>query len=174
MFIPLRSRSQWVGCLTLFRTQQKWEILWAGRNDFDLRNRMPRQSFTRWCEVQEGSLDWEHRDLKIAQALGINLYMTVTQQRLNNLIHHQASYDVITQLPNWIVFNHRLSLSLVDTVHHGNMLGVIIQRKASVRQAKHAVGMRGISSQQCSPAGGTLGGCAEIIGETNSDSRQSI
>ncbi|ACK72056.1 diguanylate cyclase/phosphodiesterase with GAF sensor [Gloeothece citriformis PCC 7424] len=126
LFIPLRSRSQWVGCLTLFRQEQEWETLWAGQQKLDQHNSTPRQSFSPWCEIQRGVREWSTDELKLAEVLGLHLYMIVIQQRLTRLIRHQASYDVITQLPNGIIFNHRLSLALVDAVNQGNMLGVVI------------------------------------------------
>lgn len=126
LFIPLRSRSQWVGCLTLFRQEREWETLWAGRQNQNQRNRMPRQSFATWCETQRGVPDWSRDELKLAEVLALHLYMIVTQQRLTRLIRHQASYDPITQLPNWMIFNHRLSLALVECIHQGDMLGVVI------------------------------------------------
>lgn len=126
LFIPLRSQNQWIGCLTLFRQEQQWEKRWAGRDNPDFRNRLPRQSFEVWCEIQRGAPEWNELDLKLAIALSRQLYLIVTQQRLSHLIQHQAAYDALTQLPNWMIFNHHLTLALVDAVYKGEMLGVIL------------------------------------------------
>jgi diguanylate cyclase (GGDEF)-like protein len=142
LFIPLRSSSQWIGCLTLFRRQQAWETLWAGSLDYDNRNNRPRQSFEAWCEIQHYAPDWTEDELKFAQALGIHLYMTVTQKRLSHLINQQASYDALTQLPNPILFNQRLSLTLVNSLQNGEMLAVMLLDLDKFKRINEALGHR--------------------------------
>jgi diguanylate cyclase (GGDEF)-like protein len=142
LFIPLRSSSQWIGCLTLFRQQQAWETLWAGKVDYDSRNNLPRQSFDAWCEIQHYAPDWTEENLKFAQALGIHLYMTVTQRRLSHLISQQASYDGLTQLPNPILFNQRLSLALVNSLQKGEMLAVMLLDLDKFKRVNEALGHR--------------------------------
>ncbi|WP_013321179.1 diguanylate cyclase domain-containing protein [Gloeothece verrucosa] len=160
LFIPLRSRSQWVGCLTLFRQEREWETLWAGRENPDQRNQMPRQSFVAWCEIQRGVPDWTGEQLKLAEILGLHLYMILTQQRLTHLIHHQASYDPITQLPNWIIFNHRLALALVDATHGSNMLGVLIIDLNQFKRINDSLG-HGVGDYLLQKASDRLQNCLE-------------
>jgi diguanylate cyclase (GGDEF)-like protein len=140
LLIPLRSRNQWIGCLTLFRQEKQWEKLWAGYHNEDFRNKLPRQSFTTWCEIQKYAPVWTQGDLNLAQTLGSHLYVAVTQKRLTSLIHHQASYDVLTQLPSPILFNQRLSLALVETKHQGEMLTLIMLGIDKFKRINDALG----------------------------------
>lgn len=126
LFIILHYHHQWLGCLTLFRYEKEWEILWAGREEQDNRNQKPRQSFATWCEIKRGSPYWTNDELKLAEKIGKHIYILLTQERLDNLIHHQVNYDNLTQLPNHQIFSHQVNLSLVNAVEKGQMLGIVM------------------------------------------------
>ena len=126
LIVPLQYHQQCVGCLTLFRSEIDTEILWAGCRNNDTRNRRPRASFKAWREVTKGQTQpWTPEDVKLAQALGIHLYMAVMQRRVEDMLRHQASHDRLTGLPNRILFDDRLSLALARTHGNGEMLAVI-------------------------------------------------
>jgi len=126
LIVPLQYRQQCVGCLTFFRNDIETETLWAGRLNPDERNLRPRLSFAAWREITEGQAkQWEPEELKLAQALGIHLYMAVMQRRVEDMIRHQASHDLLTGLPNRLLFTERLSLALAKMNQQGEMLAVM-------------------------------------------------
>jgi diguanylate cyclase (GGDEF)-like protein len=126
LIIPLQYRHQCVGCLSIFRNGYDTEIWWAGRFDSDERNQRPRQSFEAWCELKTGqSQEWHQDEIKLAQAIGIHLYMAVMQKRVEGMLRHQASHDRLTALPNRLLFDEQLSLALVNSQQRGEMLAVV-------------------------------------------------
>lgn len=126
LFINLHHHYQWIGCVTLLRKEQEWEVLWAGKQDYDSRNQRPRESFATWCEKKRGSPYWSSNELKLAEKIGKYLYNLLTQQRINNLINHQVNYDNLTKLPNQQIFTEQLNFFLVQTIETGQMLGLVM------------------------------------------------
>ncbi len=124
LVVPLQYRDQHVGYLTIFRKACEVSTLWAGASDQDHRNQGPRQSFAAWCEVKQRVPSWSSADLGLAQSLGRQYYMAIIQQELEYLTQHQASYDVVTRLPNWMLFEQKLALALIQTQQAGDMLAV--------------------------------------------------
>lgn len=123
--IPLQFHSQVVGCLSVFRNGYDTEIWWAGHSDEDERNRMPRSSFEAWREIKADQAPaWTPDEVKLAQSVGLHLYMTVTQKRIESMIRYQASHDALTKLPNRLLFNEQLSLAIVNAQQRDEMLGV--------------------------------------------------
>ena len=120
------SKPQWRGCLILFRQDREYEKAWAGSINSDPRNTYPRESFDAWIETQRQVPYWSSQDLKLGQAIANHLYTILTQQFLTSLIHHQAAYDSLTQLPNWNIFNQRLTLALLDVIHQAKIVGVLV------------------------------------------------
>lgn len=101
LIIPLQYRHQCVGCLSIFRNAYDTEILWAGRYNRDERNLHPRKSFEAWRELKtEQSPEWTSDEIKLAQSIGIHLYMALMQKRVESMLRHQASHDRLTKLPN--------------------------------------------------------------------------
>ena len=125
LVIPI-GNSQWMGCLILFRQDREYEKAWAGSINPDPRNTLARKSFEAWIEIQLRVPVWGSQELKLGQAIATHLYTALTQKFLTALIHHQAAYDSLTQLPNWIIFNQRLTLALLDTIHQAKIVGVLI------------------------------------------------
>ncbi|MFB2917305.1 MULTISPECIES: EAL domain-containing protein [Aerosakkonema] len=126
LIVPLRYQQQSVGCMTIFRNEVETETLWAGRLNSDDRNLRPRQSFDAWREIKKGQAkEWNADEIKLAQALGVHLYMAVMQRRVEDTIRHQASHDLLTGLPNRLLFNDRLSLALANIHQRREMLAVV-------------------------------------------------
>src|SRR5579883_85407 len=125
LIVPLQYRHQCVGWLTIFRDGYNTEILWAGRHAVDERNQSPRQSFEAWCEVKTSqSPQWQPDEIKLAQTIGIHLYMAAMQKRVETMLRHEASHDRLTQLPNRLLFDEQLSLALLNAQQQGEMLAV--------------------------------------------------
>jgi diguanylate cyclase (GGDEF)-like protein len=123
--IPLRYRHQYVGCLSIFRSGQDTEILWAGECHQDERNHMPRASFAAWREIKADQAKvWTADEMKLAQSIGLHLYMAVTQKRVETMMRYQASHDSLTHLPNRLLFDEQLSLALVNAHQKGETLAV--------------------------------------------------
>ncbi|MEC4984518.1 MAG: EAL domain-containing protein [Oscillatoria sp. PMC 1068.18] len=127
LIVPLRYQQQCVGCLTLFRQETETETLWAGQANHDRRNRRPRKSFAAWREIVKGKAKpWTGNELKLAQTLGIHLYLAVMQRRVEEMIRHHAYHDQLTGLPNRRLFNEGLYLALANAqLSRGEMLAVL-------------------------------------------------
>lgn len=140
LLIPLRYRNQGVGCLSIFRQQRQIEKLWAGRFNTDSRNQIPRQSFAAWCEIKRQTPDWSTNHLKLAQRLGLHLYMIITQHWVERMISHHASHDVLTNLPNWKLFNQQLALAVINARQQGKILAVAILNLARFKTINQTFG----------------------------------
>jgi GAF domain-containing protein len=57
LIIPLQSRQQLLGYLSIFRNEIDTETLWAGQYDSDRRQLYPRRSFEVWCESKKAQLE---------------------------------------------------------------------------------------------------------------------
>ncbi|NES96448.1 MAG: EAL domain-containing protein [Desertifilum sp. SIO1I2] len=126
LIVPLRYQQQCIGCISIFRPEIETETLWAGRQDRDCRNYRPRASFEAWRETIRGQAKpWTEDDIRLAVAIGIHLYLAVMQKRVEEMIRHQASHDLLTGLPNRVLFCDRLTLSLAQTQRYGQKLAVI-------------------------------------------------
>ncbi|WP_413167657.1 diguanylate cyclase domain-containing protein [Capilliphycus salinus ALCB114379] len=126
LIIPLGCRHQLVGYLTLFRTQREIEIKWAGYRNRNLDDKLTRQSFEIWQEIRREAPIWKPHELKLGQSLNLHLYVTFIQQQLTYLINHQASYDRVTKLPNRIVLEQQLTLTLIDALYKAEIIAVAV------------------------------------------------
>lgn len=125
LIVPIQYNQQCVGYLTVFRRGYDTEICWAGRNDSSPNQQRPRQSFELWRELRQDQVrDWTADDIKLAQAIGIHLYMSVMQRRVETLFRHQASHDHLTCLPNRLLFEEQLALAIANLHRSGDMLAV--------------------------------------------------
>ncbi|MFP4299283.1 MAG: GAF domain-containing protein [Spirulinaceae cyanobacterium] len=83
LMLPLYSRSQFLGSLTIFRNEIATETLWAGYFDPDRKQEFPRQSFKMWRQCQQDSASvWEPQDIKLSQALAQQFAAAIYQHRL--------------------------------------------------------------------------------------------
>ncbi len=126
LIVPLKYHQQCIGCITIFRNEIETETLWAGRCDRDSQNLHQWRSFETWQETRKGQAKpWNADEIKLAQSLGIHVYMSIMQRRVEDTIRHQASYDLLTGLPNRLLFNDRLALALANTHQQGEILAVL-------------------------------------------------
>ncbi|HCF29693.1 MAG TPA: diguanylate cyclase, partial [Cyanobacteria bacterium UBA11049] len=126
LIVPLKYERQSVGCLSVFRQEIETETLWAGRARPDKRNSRPRLSFEAWREIKTGQAQaWSRSEIKLAQSLGKHLYVAIMQQRVDGTRQHQASHDLLTNLPNRILFSELLSLAIANVHECGEMLAVV-------------------------------------------------
>jgi diguanylate cyclase (GGDEF)-like protein len=125
LMIPLQFHQQYVGYISIFRDSYDVEIFWAGRQDEDPRNHMPRSSFALWRELKaDQAPEWSADEIKLAQSIGLHVYMAIVQKRVESMIRYQASHDSLTNLPNRLLFNEQLSLALIQAHQQDEMLGV--------------------------------------------------
>lgn len=125
LIVPLQLHQQYVGYLCIFRDSYDVEIAWAGRHDEEVRNRMPRSSFALWRELKaDQAPEWSADEMKLAQAIGLHLYLAIGQKRVESMMRYHASHDGLTHLPNRLLFNEQLSLALIQAQQQDEMLGV--------------------------------------------------
>ncbi|MEA5620169.1 GAF domain-containing protein [Cronbergia sp. UHCC 0137] len=88
MVIPLHYRENFIGVLTIFRSELDTEILWAGQCDRNLRQNLPRLSFAVWREEKTGQApNWKPEEILLGQALCHNFSMAIQQQQTNQELH---------------------------------------------------------------------------------------
>ncbi|HEY9880701.1 MAG TPA: GAF domain-containing protein, partial [Leptolyngbyaceae cyanobacterium] len=126
MVVPLSSKDQMVGHLILFRQAEVTEIAWAGQKSQDPRQHEPRNSFTAWLESRQQVAPWTESEARLAQSVGLYLYMGLMQHWVSRVIQHRSSHDVLTQLPNWLLFTKQLSLGMLHCLQEGAILAVAI------------------------------------------------
>lgn len=145
LVIQLQCRHQCVGYLSVFREGYNTKILWAGHRNLDQRNEVPRLSFEAWQEIKTNqTLPWTQDEIKLAQSVGLHLYMAVMQKRVEAMLRHQASHDRLTNLPNRLLFDEQLALALANAHQRNEMLAVVfidLDRFKTVNDTLgHAVG----------------------------------
>lgn len=126
LIVPLQDRQQCVGYLSIFRNKIDTETFWAVRWDDDDCNLHPQKSFAALREIKKVQTKiWTQEETKLAQSLGTHLYMTVMQRRAGEMIRHQASHDLLTGLPNRVLFNDRMFLALANAHRRREQLAVM-------------------------------------------------
>lgn len=125
LIVPLRFHRELVGCLTIFRNGYDTEIFWAGRCEGDRRNQLPALSFDLWRELKtDQAPQWTADELKLAQSIGLHLYLATTQKRVEAIMRYQASHDALTHLPNRLLFAEQVAIALLKSQHLHSMIGV--------------------------------------------------
>ncbi len=88
LIIPLISRQQLLGYITIFRGAYDTEKIWAGKFDPDVRQLYPRQSFAQWRELKQSQpVGWSQEDINFAQDLGTRFASAVYAHNLYQQIH---------------------------------------------------------------------------------------
>lgn len=121
---PIYWQYEVMGYLSFFRLAREVEITWAGQHSDDPRDQLPRASFAAWREQQRQVRPWQVPDLEIASAAGRHLYMGVMGHWVKLRVTQRSAHDVMTQLPNWLLFNKQLHLSLLQCLRQGKGIAV--------------------------------------------------
>lgn len=83
MMVPLTVRQRIVGYLSIFRDGFSTETLWAGGQDHDPRQNMPRKSFDIWRHLQTGlTRPWQPREQDLGQILSQQFAAAIEQSVL--------------------------------------------------------------------------------------------
>ena len=157
LILPLGYQQQCVGCLTIFRNEMEVETLWAGNQNEDEDNSRleskgglprrvsvqdrPRKSFKPWREIKKGQIkEWTTEEVKLAESLGIRLYLSIMQRRVEEMILHQESHDSLTNLGNKMLFEKQLSLALANSHQRQEMLAVAFMDLDSFKLVNDTLG----------------------------------
>ncbi len=124
LVVPIHWQYEMMGYLSFFRLTHDTEITWAGQHNDDVRNDLPRASFAAWREQQRQVRGWQSADLEMANLASRYLYMGVMQHWLRRQANQKAAHDAMTDLPNWLLFNKQLQLSLLQCLRQGKGLAV--------------------------------------------------
>jgi diguanylate cyclase (GGDEF)-like protein len=98
LILALGDRDRCVGCLTLFRSTAK---------------------ITR-------ELRWTDEELQLAQNFGMQLYLAVMEQRVDRMFRDRLYRDLLTGLPNRLLLNQLLTLTLAKMPGESEVLVVIL------------------------------------------------
>ncbi|WP_199305759.1 EAL domain-containing protein [Pseudanabaena sp. FACHB-2040] len=127
LVIPLAFQEHYLGYITLFRRGYNVSIAWAGQCDSNQRLRFPKLSFEVWRELRQDQPDrWSAEELKLLQAIGLHLSMSILQRRIEAMVRYQSSHDSLTGLPNRLLFTERLTLALMEADQSNEMIGIAI------------------------------------------------
>jgi diguanylate cyclase (GGDEF)-like protein len=98
LILALGDRDRCVGCLTLFRS----------------------------TATLEGDPRWTDDELQLAQNFGMQLYLAVMEQRVDRMLRDRLYRDLLTGLPNRLLLNQLLTLTLAKMPGEGEVLAVIL------------------------------------------------
>ncbi|WGV25899.1 GAF domain-containing sensor histidine kinase [Halotia branconii] len=83
LVIPLHYRQNFIGVISIFRSAFNSEILWAGQNDPNQQQRLPRLSFEVWREQKKGQAQaWQPQEISLGEALCYHFSMAIQQQQM--------------------------------------------------------------------------------------------
>jgi GAF domain-containing protein len=129
LIIPLNHGNQIVGCLTIFRQEVDIEILWAGWNNPDTRQLIPRQSFQVWRQQKIGQTQaWTEEEIKYAQRLSERISATVKQYRLYQQI--QAFTSTLEQQVQERTEQQQILFNVVAKIRESLDLNTIFNKTA--------------------------------------------
>ncbi|HEY9738620.1 MAG TPA: EAL domain-containing protein [Trichocoleus sp.] len=141
---PLVFQEQCLGYLTLFRRGISVDIQWAGQCSSNQRLQFPKLSFQLWRELrQDQPQPWSPEELKLMQAVGLHLSMSVLQRRVEAMVRYQSSHDTLTGLPNRLLFMERLTLALMEADQSNEMIGVATLDMNRFRRINESLGQDG-------------------------------
>jgi GAF domain-containing protein len=89
LMIPLLSRRQLLGYLSIFRDADNTGTLWAGQFDPDERQLYPRQSFEIWRQSKQAQpLKWTSAEIELAQKLGHQFAMGIHAHEMYQKVNY--------------------------------------------------------------------------------------
>ena len=127
----------------LLRREAAYVWRWAGQRTPDEQDYLPRKSFAAWEEIQRHTPNWQASDCKALQMAATQIYMNISQQFVTRLITRQTAYDLLTNLPNWIIFNQQLTPGLLDALHAGEILTVMVLASDRFKRINESFGHAG-------------------------------
>jgi diguanylate cyclase (GGDEF)-like protein/PAS domain S-box-containing protein len=68
---------------------------------------------------------WSKNEESILFTMAANISAALQRQQTEEMIHYQAFHDLLTGLPNRMLFNDRLSLSLANAIRSNELLAVM-------------------------------------------------
>jgi diguanylate cyclase (GGDEF)-like protein len=98
LILVLGDRDRCVGCLTLFRA----------------------------ATTPDRKLRWTEDELQLAQILGMQLYLAIVEQRVEQMLRDRLYRDLLTGLPNRLLLGELLTLALAKMPAAGEFLAVIL------------------------------------------------
>lgn len=126
LIVPLQYHQQCIGCITIFRNAIDTKTLGAEKSDRHSQKLLNLTRYEPRREIKAGiAKAWNADEIKLAQTLAIHVYMSIIQRRVEDTIRHQASYDLLTGLPNRLLFNDRLDLALANSHQKAEILAVL-------------------------------------------------
>jgi diguanylate cyclase (GGDEF)-like protein len=114
LILPLRYLDRCVGCVTLFRS------------------------------MLDDSQDclWTDRELQLARDLAISMYLSIMQQRVEQMSRSRVYYDALTGLSNRLLFSQWLTWELAKMPAHGKILAVIFLSLDRFKNINDSLGHR--------------------------------
>lgn len=144
LIVPIQYQQQYIGCLSIFRGETDPETAKLNGFAWSKQGIHAQHLLTAWQKKQAIPEIWSQEEIKLAQALATHLYMAVMQKRIEDTMRHQASHDLLTELPNRLLFNEHLTLALERAHQNAEMLAVMfldLDRFKSINDTLgHAIG----------------------------------
>lgn len=68
---------------------------------------------------------WSHNEKTILLAMTASISGALQRQQAERMVHYRAQHDLLTGLPNRVLFNERLSLALTNAMRNGEKVAVM-------------------------------------------------
>jgi diguanylate cyclase (GGDEF)-like protein len=126
LVVPIHGKDQAIGYLSLFRQVRSQTITWVDQPPPKLPGPQTQPLLLTRQEHRYQVQSWDDVECRLAQLAGLYLYMGLMQHWVRHRVHRRSAHDVMTQLPNWLLFNKQLSLAILQCLQQGTALAVAI------------------------------------------------